>query len=108
MNENITALTSTSFDEAITEGKPILVDFWAEWCGPCRQIAPILDELATEQTARLRIGKLDVDANQAIPQRYGVMSIPTMILFANGEEKVRVVGTRGKEQLLKELEPHLS
>ena len=108
MNNGITELSDETFETAIGGPTPLLVDFWAEWCAPCRQIAPILAELATENDGRLRIGKLDVDANQSIPQRFGVMSIPTLILFKDGQEKVRFVGSRGKEQLLKELAPHLS
>ena len=108
MSGSVTTLTADSFDQAIEGDTPVLVDFWAEWCAPCRQIAPILDEIAGEQGEKLKIAKIDVDENQAIPQRFGVMSIPTLILFKGGQEKVRLVGSRGKEQLLKEIEPHLA
>ncbi len=82
MSENITTLTDTTFDEVIgSADKPILVDFWAEWCGPCKMIAPILEEFATEQSEKFVIGKLDVDENVATATKYSVMSIPTLLLF---------------------------
>jgi thioredoxin 1 len=105
---DITTMTQDGFEETIAGDVPVLVDFWAEWCAPCRAIAPILKELAVEQDGRLRIAKLNVDENPALAQRFGVMSIPTLILFAKGEEKARVVGSRGKEQMLREIEPHLA
>jgi thioredoxin 1 len=105
---SITQLTQNEFDEQVRQDTPILVDFWAEWCAPCRAIAPILEELAGEQDGRLRIGKLNVDEQPDIPRQLGIMSIPTLILFSKGEEKARIVGARAKEQLLKEIEPHLA
>lgn len=107
MTENITQLTTDSFDDAVGDDTPMLVDFWAEWCAPCRAIAPILEEISSEEE-RLRIGKLNVDEHPDIPRKLGVMSIPTLVLFHKGEEKARIVGARGKEQLLKEIEPHLA
>ncbi len=103
----ITELTTGTFEDSISGDTPVLVDFWAEWCAPCRAVAPILEEIATEESDRLRIAKLNVDEHPDIPQRFGIMSIPTLMLFAKGEEKARMVGARAKEQLLKELEPHL-
>jgi thioredoxin len=102
MSENIVILNDGTFDEAISAEKPILVDFWAEWCGPCRIIAPVLEEIAGETDA-ITIGKLDVDHNPTPPAKYDVMSIPTLILFKDGVEKKRIVGAAPKHRLLQEL-----
>jgi len=83
------------------------VDFWAEWCGPCKMVAPILDEIAVEQAGKLTIAKLDVDNNPDVTMRFGVMSIPTLILFVDGEPKKKIVGAKGKGQLLEELSAFL-
>jgi thioredoxin 1 len=101
-------LTTETFEETIAGPTPVLVDFWAEWCAPCRAIAPILQEIATEKEGVLRIVKLNADEHPDVVRRLGIMSIPTLILFASGAEKVRIVGARGKDQLLKEIGPHLS
>jgi thioredoxin 1 len=105
---DIAHLTQDAFDASIAGDTPTLVDFWAEWCAPCRAITPILQEIAAEKGDKLVIRKLNVDENPDITQRYGVMSIPTLILFAGGQEKARITGARAKEQLLKDIEPHLS
>ena len=108
MGEHTTQLTDSTFDEAIGGAtEPVLVDFWAEWCGPCKMVAPILDEIAVEQAGKLTIAKLDIDANPDAAMRYGVMSIPTMILFVDGEPKKTIVGAKGKGQLLEELSAFL-
>jgi thioredoxin 1 len=104
---DIAHLTQDAFEESIAGSTPVLVDFWAEWCAPCRAISPILKEIAAEHEGKLVVMKLNVDENPDVTQRYGVMSIPTMILFAAGEEKARITGARAKEQLLKDIEPHL-
>lgn len=105
MSEHLTQLTADTFDEAITgsDGTPVLVDFWAEWCGPCKQMEPILDEIAGEQVGKVTIAKLNVDEHQSIGMRYQVMSLPTMLLFENGEVTKRITGGKSKSQILQEL-----
>lgn len=97
-------LSEETFEEVVRSStEPILVDFWAEWCGPCKAIAPILDEISQEQAGKLRIAKLNVDQAPRIAQSFQVMSIPTMILFSNGEPVKRLVGAKPKAALLGEL-----
>ena len=104
MADGIVTLTDSTFDEGVGGADaPVLVDFWAEWCGPCKMIAPVLEDIAKEHAGRIQIAKLNVDDNPNIARRYDVMSIPTLLVFDDGEVKKRLVGAKGKAQLLEEL-----
>ena len=104
----IVNLSETTFDEEVgASPEPVLVDFWAEWCGPCKMIAPILEEIAAEQAGSIRIAKVNVDKAPDLARRFEVMSIPTLILFDNGVPAKRMVGAKGKPQLLEELAEYL-
>ena len=104
MADGITAFTDSTFDEEIKGAtEPVLVDFWAEWCGPCKMIAPVLEEIASAHGETIQIAKLNVDDNPNIARRFDVMSIPTLIVFQDGQPKKRLVGAKGKGQLLEEL-----
>jgi thioredoxin 1 len=108
MAEGIQTLTDSTFDEEIAAaGEPVLVDFWAEWCGPCKIIAPVLEEIAGEHDGKLRIAKLNVDDNPDAARRFDVMSIPTLIVFKDGQPAKRLVGAKPKGALLEELSEFL-
>jgi len=102
-------VTASNFqDSVLNAAEPVLVDFWAEWCTPCKMIGPIVEQLSQEYEGKMRVGKLDADEHMEILQQYGIMGIPTLILFKGGEPVERVVGFQPKENLIAKIEPHLS
>ena len=108
MSEHIRYVTDGTFTaEVLQSPLPVLVDYWAEWCGPCRMIAPILDEVSKEYAGRLNIAKLNVDENQQTPQKYGVRGIPTLMLFKNGNIEATKVGALSKSQLTAFIDSHI-
>ncbi len=107
MSENIPDVTDLDFDDVIGSETPVLIDFWADWCGPCKEIAPMLEEIAVEHKDKMTIAKLDVDAFPAVPRRYSIHGIPTLILFKEGKPLARIIGSQPKEKLLEALLPVL-
>jgi thioredoxin 1 len=104
MAGNLVELTNETFDEEVGSSEvPLIVDFWAEWCGPCRMVAPVLEQIASENEGKVRLAKLNVDDAPAVAQRFGIMSIPTLMVFQDGVAKKRIVGAKGKGQLLEDL-----
>lgn len=108
MAVGISTLTDATFaEEVIASDVPVLVDFWAEWCNPCKMIAPILEEIGEDHGDKIRVAKLDIEANPATTLRYDVQSLPTLLLFKDGEVEVQMIGARGKAQLVEQLADYL-
>ncbi len=108
MARGIDVLTGTTFDEEVASSEvPVVVDFWAEWCGPCRVVAPVLEAIASEHSGKIRVAKLNVDDAPDVARRYEIMSIPTLLVFQDGIPKKRLIGAKGKAQLVSELEEFL-
>jgi thioredoxin 1 len=101
-------VTDQDFEERVLNAdRPVLVDFWAEWCVPCHMVSPVVEEIGRDKGETLQVAKLNIDENPEMTRRFGVMSIPTLMLFKSGVEATRVVGARGKDALLKEIDPHI-
>ena len=108
MSENIKHISDASFEtDVLKSERPVLVDFWAEWCGPCKMFAPVLDEIAREYDGKLTIAKLDIDANPSTPGKYGIRGIPTVILYKGGQAHAQKVGALTKSQLTAFLDSNL-
>jgi thioredoxin 1 len=108
-SERIIILSAGNFEQEVAKSQePVLVDFWAEWCGPCKMIAPLLDELAEEKAGRVKIAKVNVDDNQDLATRFGIRAVPTLLLFQGGQVKETIVGMTGKKDLEKKLAAYTS
>jgi thioredoxin 1 len=108
-SSNVIAISSSNFDQEVAQSQtPVLVDFWAEWCGPCKMIAPLLDEIAEEKLGKIKVGKVNVDENQELATKFGIRAIPTLLLFKGGQIKEQMVGMVGKKDLEKKIAPHLA
>ncbi len=109
MGDNVIQVSDQDFQTQVLDStQPVLVDFWAEWCVPCHMVSPVVEEIARDYADRLKAAKLNVDDNPQTARQYGVMSIPTLIVFKDGQEKARVVGARGKDAILREIDPHVA
>ena len=107
-NEHVQTFTDGNFDDTVLKsGAPVLVDFWAEWCGPCKRIAPAIDALATEYAGKVTVGKMDIDSNPKVPERYQVRSIPTVLVFKGGQVVESVIGLTQRDDLKKVIDKHI-
>jgi thioredoxin 1 len=109
VSDVISHVKDDEFEQTVLQSdKPVLVDFWAEWCHPCHMVSPIVEEIARENPGRLRVVKINIDEEPDVAYKYAIMSIPTLLLFSGGEIQAKVVGVRGKDAILREIEPHLT
>ena len=107
-SKHIVIISNNNFEQEVNKSPtPVLVDFWAEWCGPCKMIAPVLDEIAEEKAGKIKIAKVNVDENQELAAKFGIRSIPTLLLFKGGQVKEQIVGMTGKKDLERKLAVHL-
>ena len=109
MSESVLTATDADFDaEVLGSDQPVLVDFWADWCTPCHMVSPVVEEIGRDKASVMKVAKLNVDDNPETARKYNVLSIPTLILFKDGEEKARLVGARPKDDILRGIEPHVA
>ena len=109
MSDIVTHVSDQDFDtQVLQSNQPVLVDFWAEWCVPCHMVSPVVEEIARDHADSMKAVKLNVDDNPETARKYAVMSIPTLIVFRDGREMARVIGARGKDAILREIQPHLA